>query len=134
LANDSQITASTYESLISSLDLFKNDTPYVLLYQKVTPSQVANSEVAASLELSSCVHKKLQEIINHDNKLYEAEERKRLLSKSNLFSKSKSNSQFSWSNDKSSNSKFDKDDNDEDDGSNLNDSSFNKDSGPRIVF
>ncbi len=106
----------------------------MLLYQKVTPSQVANSEVAASLELSSCVHKKLQEIINHDNKLYEAEERKRLLSKSNLFSKSKSNSQFSWSNDKSSNSKFDKDDNDEDDGSNLNDSSFNKDSGPRIVF
>ncbi len=102
----------------------------MLFYQRISGDQVIKNETA-NLELSSLVNKKLLDIIDHDNKLYETEERKRLLSKSNLFKRNKSNNQFSWSDGQSSNSKFDKDN---DDDNNQNDSSFSKDSGPRIIF
>ena len=133
MANDSQITSSTYESLISNLELFKNDTPYVLFYQKFnekTPSQ----KNIMNLDITNVVNKRLVEFLEQDNRLFDLEEKKRILSKSNNL---KRKSQFSWASNNTnfnSNYKFEKKDDDNEDENQGNHKPSNLDSGPRIIF
>lgn len=74
LANDSQISETSFEGLISNLDMFKNDTPYVLFYSRCVEPRAESGLI----QISS---KKMVDIVDKDNKLFEAEERGRLTRK-----------------------------------------------------
>ena len=132
LANDSTISKVSFESLASNQNLFKDDTPYLLFYSRVS-DDIVNTTTTS--ELIKVPNKKLIEIIEQDNVVFHAEEKNRMLK----------NKKTSPNDDKSSlNSKIyysSKDDDDDDSaggGSNglpdhcSNDSQ--RDSGPRIVF
>lgn len=118
LANDSQITLRTYESLALDLNLFKNDTPYVLFYQR-------SGSTLSPLELN--IDKKLVELIEQDNRLFEFEERTRKI-KSTKYSQS-SRLDNSWS----SSSKREPDDDNNPDPSSYASQQSNSE-GPRAIF
>ena len=65
LANDSEITEVSFENLVSNQTLFKNDTPYVLFYRRLSS---LDSDLTISVP-----NTKLVEIIENDNALYERE-------------------------------------------------------------
>lgn len=76
LANDSQISHASFDGLISNLNLFKNDTPYVLFYKRVCEKSAPKNN--DEIKISS---KKLIDIIEQDNIVYELQEKSNLLKK-----------------------------------------------------
>ena len=148
LANDSQISETSFESLISNLDLFKDDTPYVLFYKRIEDKQEGNnlaeglSQQATDLNQEqeqpvgiSIKNKKLTDIIQQDNQIYLLEEKNRLINKK----KNKNTSSYSSKNKKSNSSKDDDDDDDQSGPRSSTQSHYcsndsERESGPRIIF
>ena len=144
LANDSQISETTFESLLANLKLFKDDTPYVLFYKRVhvDESSVSQMEVDGSVALPqpapdvgiSVHNQKLVETIQQDNQMCELEERARLVKKQSK----KAASEASLGK-YGTRSPQRKDDDDSDENSRLShmDSLYNnaqQDTGPRVIF
>lgn len=77
LANDSQITETSFDGLIANLDLFKNDTPYVLFFSKCDDSTNDSSHIPI-------IDKKLLVEAENDNRAFELEKRRLLKTKQNL--------------------------------------------------
>lgn len=128
LANDSQITQVSYESLSSNQNLFKDDTPYLLFYARVTAT------TATDLSQIKVPSKKLIEIIEQDNKIYEVEEKNRILKSKKT---SQTSDKYSEQNKAFYSSKDDDDDSSGSSGGSPPDHCSNdsaRDSGPRIVF
>lgn len=117
-ANDSSMTKVSLENLLRTQNIFKDDTPYIVFYERIkaNPLMTNNSKVE--------VRKKLTEIIEQDNQIFEAEEKNR------VFNKPKSH-QFIGPLNKNSYSSKDDDDDTED----FNKvSSSGQNEGPRQVF
>ena len=72
---------------MSDLNLFKNDTPYVLFYQRL-------GSTLSQLELN--IDKKLVELIEQDNRLFEFEERTKKIQSSKYSQSSRLNGGGSW--------------------------------------
>jgi ubiquitin carboxyl-terminal hydrolase 35/38 len=84
LANDSQISETTFENLIANLGLFKDDTPYVLFYKRVsnTTFAAANKEkqIIQNFDFDFRIeNKKLVDAIQQDNQICDLEEKTRLI-------------------------------------------------------
>lgn len=71
LANDSQMSQTSFKSLISNLDLFKNDTPYVLFY-----TRCSNMSERDQIQVKNT---RLIDVVDQDNRVYDVEEKTRLL-------------------------------------------------------
>ena len=150
LANDSQLSETTFESLMANLNLFKDDTPYVLFYKRVnensnkmdmdvvvedTSSIGALQTTTANFEIKN---KKLIDAIQQDNQICEMEKRTRLMKRQQKRTNANS-TKIGPS--KNSNRKKDNDDDDDDNNgssrlsqlSNFYDDS-QRDSGPRVIF
>jgi uncharacterized UBP type Zn finger protein len=94
LANDSHITKVSFESLSSNQNIFKDDTPYLLFYSKLTHStsnttsstnvlttNITDSRTTFNEQVIRVPNTKLIEMIDQDNKNFQAEEKNRLLKK-----------------------------------------------------
>jgi hypothetical protein len=142
LANDSQINTSTYEGLISNLDLFKDDTPYVLFYRRLVSSEKPHEE--ESIDNVNISNRNLLNFIEQDNKMYTTEERTRivnLINERKLKSKAKQTSNGSSAHNKFSYSSKEDDDDSSSSGGGGNgqpdnycSSDSQRESGPRIIF
>lgn len=115
LANDSVLTKASFESLMSAQSTFKDDTPYILFYEKLSGEEVPTQFEA---------RKNLIEAVEQDNQVFEIEERDR--------KKKTTTSRNLNTNINSSNSKKDNDDNDGP--SSHNPSNESQNIGPRIIF
>lgn len=85
LANDSQISTTTFDGLINNLDLFKNDTPYVLFYARLNIEP--NSSPLVDINVA---RKKLVDLVDADNRAFNIE-RNRSLNKRHFSNQSFSN-------------------------------------------
>jgi len=153
LANDSQLSETTFESLMANLNLFKDDTPYVLFYKRVNEKETNNtnkmdidvedtSSIAALHARPSALNfeiknKKLIDAIQQDNQICEMEKRTRSMKRQQK--RMNANTAKSGPN-KNSNRKKDNEDDDDNNGSsrlsqlsNFYDDS-QRDSGPRVIF
>jgi ubiquitin C-terminal hydrolase len=82
LANDSKISKISYESLSSNQNLFKDDTPYLLFYSKLSISNLTVEQTSLNIENKLNIQvqsKRLIEMIEQDNKIFENEEKNRIL-------------------------------------------------------
>ena len=71
LVNDAAVSAlNSYESLVANLNMFKDDTPYILAYKR--KSSTSADETPFTLK-----NKNLLEFIEQDNRMFEMEERSR---------------------------------------------------------
>lgn len=115
LANDSVVTKVSFENLVSTQNTFKDDTPYILFYEKMSGKEKPSGFEAA---------KNLIEMVEQDNKIFEIEEKDR---QKRATTSSSVNSNSNVSNDKK--------DNDDDGGpSSHYSSNESKNDGPRIIF
>ncbi len=121
LANDSSITKVSFLQLIKTQNSFKDDTPYIIFYERIQdkPLTLNNSMLE--------VRKNLIEIIEQDNKIFEVEEKNRALNKH-------MSDQFIGPLNKNNFSSKDNDDDDEGAGGYNNKSSNGQNEGPREVF
>ena len=152
LANDSHITKVSFESLSSNQNIFKDDTPYLLFYSKSTHTTISNPTSATTNVISTNItdshltlneqviqvpNKYLIEMIDQDNRNFQAEEKNRLL-------KAKKNPQnddrYATMNKFYYSSRDDDDDSSSSGGGGTNqppnhcNNDSQRDSGPRIVF
>ncbi len=116
-ANDSSMAKVSLENLLKTQNIFKDDTPYIVFYERIkaNPLMTNNSKME--------VRKKLSEIIEQDNQIFEAEEKNR------VFTKPKSN-EFIGPLNKNTYSSKDDDDDPED----FKVTSSGQNEGPRQVF
>jgi ubiquitin carboxyl-terminal hydrolase 35/38 len=135
LANDSQINTSTYDSLISNLNLFKDDTPYVLFYRRILDTESDESTV---IDNENIKNKNLINFIEQDNKIYVVEEKNRIMNMIKMKKQAKNSTNSSLHNKNSSSSREDDDDVGGGSSSGQSDnycsSDSQRDSGPRIIF
>ena len=135
LANDSQINTSTYDGLISNLNLFKDDTPYVLFYRRVLDT---DNDESTEIDNENIKNKNLINFIEQDNKIYVVEEKNRIMNMIKMKKQSKNAASSSIHNKNSYSSR--EDDDDVGGGSssgqpdNYCSSDSQRDSGPRIIF
>ena len=81
LANDEQLSPISYENLIQNLNKFKTDTPYLLVYEKITKATsvaAVSTDGESSLSLgefnqNNILNKTIVDLIGKDNKLHEKE-------------------------------------------------------------
>ena len=71
LANDEQLSSITYENLIQNLNKFKTDTPYLLVYEKI--SNVSRDEFKLDFNLNNILNKTIFDLIEKDNKVFDKE-------------------------------------------------------------
>ena len=121
-ANDSSITKVSFEHLMRTQNSFKDDTPYIVFYERIKEKPLISNN--SKLE----VRKKLIEMIEQDNQIFEAEEKNR------VFAKPMSNQFIGPMNKNSYSSKDDEDDDKDGDGDYSNVSSGGQNEGPREVF
>jgi ubiquitin carboxyl-terminal hydrolase 35/38 len=72
LANDEQLSLITYENLIQNLNKFKTDTPYLLVYEKIS-NLVTFNEPSIGINENNILNKTIVDLIGNDNKLHEKE-------------------------------------------------------------
>lgn len=131
LANDEQLSIITYDTLMSNLTKFKTDTPYLLIYEKLTENDLISNK-QQFLNLSS--NNKLIELINNDNKLYEKEYDKAKLNQIRL--NKRNNDNYYKNNYYSNYRNRDSDDDNNNDGAppDYNSAVSHLNDGPRFVF
>ncbi|CAF0860629.1 unnamed protein product [Brachionus calyciflorus] len=119
IANDSHISRASYDSLISNLNLFQNDTPYVLFYKKKDLDEPEDVKISS---------KKLIDIIVKDNQNYQTEQKQREFKKSsNSTHDDKDGINGKYSN-------YFKDDDNDEKGPESTYLNSQSDSGPRFIF
>lgn len=116
-ANDSSVTKVSFENLISAQNTFKDDTPYIVFYQRMHENLENDREQIN-------IRRHLIDMIEQNNKIFEAEERNRALARSK-------SAQVNTT-DLHKNINYPKDD--EDDAGSGGSSGYIQNEGPRSVF
>lgn len=88
LANDSQMSSTSFDGLMANLDLFKNDTPYVLFYARL--KDFDTPEITVS-------RRKLVDLVEQDNRTFEVE-RTRSINSKKRFQVNNNNNNFNNNN------------------------------------
>ena len=77
LANDEQVSLISYENLTQNLNKFKTDTPYLLVYEKISNVVAFNNEsssmIISEMNQNNILNKTIVDLIGKDNKLHEKE-------------------------------------------------------------
>lgn len=90
LANDSQISETTFNSIVANQNLFKDDTPYVLIYRRQNlRDHVEESEIVANVNSKYFV-----DLVEQDNNMFSIEERTSKLRKARRSSNDATGSSF----------------------------------------
>ena len=119
LANDSHLSTISFESLITNQGLFKDDTPYIVFYQRVLNGNDESSRRPVTIQINQT----LTELIEQDSKLFQLEENLKTQQSVKKGKITDINKNFNVPKDK-----------DDDEGSSYCGSDSQRDSGPRIIF
>jgi len=118
LANDSHLSTISFESLFTNQGLFKDDTPYIVFYQRVL-----NENDSSRCPLTIHISQTLTELIEQDSKLFKLEENLKTQQSVKKAKIADINKNFNVPKDK-----------DDDEGSSYCGNDSQRDSGPRIIF